>query len=87
MHLGLSLEQVVERVTVNPARLFRFAHQPGSLRVGSAADIAIFAVVEGDFTFRDAMRAERIGHRKLTPVATVKAGRVFGEASIPVVRP
>jgi dihydroorotase len=84
LHLGLTLEQVIERVTVNPARLFRFPHQPGSLRVGAEADIAVFAIAEGDFVFRDAMRAERIGHRRLIPAATVKAGRVYGEASIPV---
>jgi len=84
LHLGLTLEQVVGRVTVNPARLFRFPHDPGSLRVGSVADLAIFAIAEGDFVFRDAMRVERVGHRRLVTAATVKAGRVYGEASIPV---
>jgi len=29
---------------------------------------------------------KRIAHRKLMPVATVKAGKLYGSASIPVVR-
>ena len=40
---------------------------------------------EGDFDFVDALRVHRIGHRKLVPAATVKAGRIYGSASIPVV--
>jgi len=40
---------------------------------------------EGDFEFRDAQQEVRVGSRRLVPVATVKAGRLYGAASIPVV--
>jgi dihydroorotase len=85
LHLGLTLEQTIERATSNPAAVFRFPHQPGTLREGAAADVAVFQIAEGDFELVDALRARRLGHRKLVPVATVKGGKLYGSASIPVV--
>jgi dihydroorotase len=94
LHLGMTLEQVIERATINPAQTFRFPHQPGTLKVGAEADVAVFELREGDFEFSESFIGQagsgvpekRIGHRKLVPVATVKAGRLYGSASIPVVR-
>src|SRR5262249_55426833 len=91
LHLGMTLEHVIEKVTVNPARTFRFPNQPRSLRVGSEADIAVFQLQEGDFEMLESFIGnrppdKRIVHRKLVPVATVKAGKLYGSASIPVVR-
>jgi dihydroorotase len=85
MHLGLTLEQVIERTTANPARTFGFPSGLGTLREGSEADIAVLSIAEGDFDFVDSIGVHRIGHRKLVPAATVKAGRIYGSASIPVV--
>lgn len=84
LHLGMSLEQVIERATANPANVFGFPKGLGTLREGAEADIAILRLAEGDFTFVDAMAAKRRGERMLFPVATVKAGRPYGGASIPV---
>ena len=86
LHLGLSLEQAIERVTTNPSSLFGQLNGLGTLRGGAEADVAVFSLEEGDFEFVDALDAKRIGHRKLSPVATVKAGKLYGSASIPVVR-
>jgi dihydroorotase len=85
LHLGMTLEQVIERATRNPAAAFRFPQQLGTLREGAEADIAVFQLAEGDFEFTDALGEKRIGHRKLAPVATVKSGRIYGSAAIPVV--
>src|SRR5262249_55146810 len=84
LHLGLSLEQVIERATANPARVFGFPKGLGTLREGAEADVAVFALAEGDFTLVDAHGQKRVGHRKLVPAATVKAGRLYGSASLPV---
>jgi len=84
LHLGLTLEQAIERCTVNPARLFGFRNGLGTLAPGAEADIAVFSLTEGDFRFTDSLGVHRMGHRKLAPVATVKAGRIYGSATIPV---
>jgi dihydroorotase len=84
LHLGLSLEQVIARVTTHPANTFGFAAGLGTLREGAEADIAVFSLQEGDFSFADSLGQRRIGHRKLTPVATVKSGRLYGAATFPV---
>ena len=86
LHLGLTLEQVIERVTTNPSRLFGRLNGLGTLKEGAEADIAVLALDQGDFKFVDALGASRIGAHRLRPVATVKAGKIYGSASIPVVR-
>ena len=86
LHLGLTLEQVIERSATNPAHTFGFPKGLGTLREGAEADVAVFHLAEGDFEFVDALQQRRNGHRKLLPVATVKAGKIYGSASIPVVR-
>jgi dihydroorotase len=92
LHLGMSLEQVIERATAGPARAFRFPHSPGTLRPGAEADIAVFEMREGDFEMYGATAGDgkppemRIANRRLVPVATVKAGKLYGSATIPVVR-
>ena len=85
LHLGLSLEQVIERATANPATVFGFPNGLGALRPGGEADVAVFSLTEGNFEFTDSLGARRTGHQKLVPVATVKGGKIYGSASIPVV--
>jgi dihydroorotase len=86
LHLGMTLEQVVERATANPARTFGFPKGLGTLSEGSDADVAVFSLNEGRFEFIDAVGDKRVGTRKLVPAATVKTGRLYGSATIPVVR-
>jgi len=85
LHLGLTLPQVIERATVNAARIFAFPQGLGTLRSGTEADLAVFSLEEGNFEFVDSLGARRNGHKRLIPVATVKAGKLYGSASIPVV--
>jgi dihydroorotase len=86
LHLGLTLEDVIRRASTNAANLFGFPKGLGTLKTGAEADVAVFSLVEGDFEFEDALKAKRLGHRKLIPQATVKAGRIYGSAPIPVVQ-
>jgi dihydroorotase len=89
LHLGMPLDKVIECATINPARAFRFPNQPGTLKVGTEADVAVFQVLEGDFEMLasslDGPLEKRVVHRKILPVATVKSGHLYGTASIPVV--
>lgn len=86
LHLGLSLDEVIERVTINPANLFGAMQGLGSLREGAEADIAVLEMDSGSFELVDALGAKRTGSRRLRPVATVKAGKLYGAASYPVER-
>ena len=79
LHLGLSLEQVIERATANPASAFGFPSGLGTLREGAEADVALFSILHGDFVFTDAQGKTRVGHRKLVASATIKAGRIYSD--------
>jgi dihydroorotase len=84
LHLGLTLDQVIARVTTHPASTFAFEKGLGTLRNGAIADVSVFSLREGDFTFSDALGNRRVGHRKLVPVATIKSGSLYGAATFPV---
>lgn len=86
LQLGMTLEQVIERASTNAAATFGFPKGLGTLRAGAEADVAVWALDEGRFEFTDSLGSKRTGNRKLRPVATVKAGKLYGSASIPVVR-
>jgi dihydroorotase len=75
---------VIARATSNAAGALAFPKGLGTLRLGAEADVAVFALNEGNFNFVGSVGATRLGHQKLTPAATVKAGRIYGSASIPV---
>ncbi len=76
LHMGLSLEQVVERSTLAPAKALLRDHDIGTLRPGTRADIAVLEEREGDFVFTDSMGTDRLGTRCLRAAATVRRGRI-----------
>ena len=78
--LGMTLEQVIQRATTNPAKVFRFRPAVGSLQEGSEADIAVLSLTEGNFEFTDSGGQKRTGRQKLEPVTTIKAGRIYRAA-------
>lgn len=75
--LGLSLDQVIERVTLRPTRMFDFGVELGTLRPGTVADITILDVREGNFTFTDSTGKKRAGRQKLQSTATIRAGKTY----------
>jgi dihydroorotase len=80
MALGLTIDQAVQRATNNPAKVCDFGVQLGTLRPGSAADISIFELREGNFEFVDNVnpKAEpRIGHHMLVNKSVVCRGQLF----------
>lgn len=86
LHLGVSLEEVIRRATSNPAKALGFPSGTGSLKPGATADVAIFDLVEAPWEMVDSMHERRPGYRRFRPVATIKAGRRYGNATIPVYR-
>ncbi|MEX1021221.1 MAG: amidohydrolase/deacetylase family metallohydrolase [Litorilinea sp.] len=53
MALGLSFEDVVKAATVNPAQAMGLQDEIGTLKVGAAADVAVFALDSGNFAYFD----------------------------------
>jgi predicted amidohydrolase len=82
--LGLTLKQVIERVTTNAAQAFGFAKGIGTLREGAHANVAVLSFAEGNFELSDTRGVKRLAKQKLTTAATVKSGQIYGSASIPV---
>ena len=77
--LGLTLEEVVSRATVEPAKLIGRVPGLGTLQVGAPADIAVFDYVDGPAVeFVDTRSNKRSGTKRLVPVLTVKGGRPYG---------
>jgi dihydroorotase len=77
--LGMSLDQVIERVTVNPARIYQFGETLGTLKPGAPADVAVFDLKEGDFEFVDSSNKTRRGKQRLMPYRSVRGGQVYEE--------
>jgi len=75
--IGLTLDQVIERVTSRPAHMFNFGVELGTLKPGSVADITILDVREGSFVFGDSTGKKRTGKQKLQSVAAIRAGRAY----------
>jgi dihydroorotase len=75
LNIGMTLEQVVERTTVNPARAIR-RPELGTLSEGSVADIAVLALERGKFAFLDSGRGRLTADKRLRCALTVRAGKV-----------
>jgi dihydroorotase len=78
--LGMSLEDIVLRTTVNPARAARLP-DAGSLAVGQRADVALFRIEEGDFTYYDVFMNERRTDRRVISTRTLIGGRELPRTS------
>jgi dihydroorotase len=76
MFLGMSLEDVVLRATVNPAKEVGRYPEIGTLGVGRIADIAVIESQTGVFAFKDAWPAKRLGTKRLECVLTIRNGDI-----------
>jgi len=81
--LGMPLDEVVARATVEPARIIGRVPGLGTLQVGAPADIAVMDLVDGPVEFVDTRNNKRAGAKKLVPVLTIREGRPFGHPPLP----
>lgn len=77
--LGMTLEQVIERATVNPAKAIR-RPELGTLSEGSEADIALLELRGGEFALVDSGRAKLTAKQELRCVLTVRKGEVVWDS-------
>jgi len=83
LNLGMTLEDVVAKATVEPAKIIGRVPGLGTLRIGAPADVAIFDLLDGPVEFVDTRNNKRNGTKKLAPMLTVKGGRPFGRPPMP----
>jgi dihydroorotase len=73
LNLGLSLPDVIERATGRAAAAMR-RPDLGTLRPGSVADLALWRIEEGDYTFYDVHMEPRRGTKLLVNTLTLLDG-------------
>jgi dihydroorotase len=74
LRLDLSLAEVIERITIAPARALGLDDRAGSLRPGLPADVTVLRLEEGDFEFADCYDNTRKAKGRLVPVMAFKRG-------------
>jgi dihydroorotase len=77
LHLGLTLPQVIERVTRNAARAISLTDRAGSLRPGLPADITVFRVDTGNHEISDCYTKVRKAEKMIVPLVTFKRAERF----------
>ncbi len=75
MAMGVSLQEVVERVTWKPAQVIR-RHDLGNLDIGAPADVAVLRLRTGNFGFIDVRDKKFLGQQKLETELTIRAGEI-----------
>ena len=76
MLLGMSLQDVIRRSTVNPAKEIGRYPELGTLGAGQTADITVLESQNGVFAFKDAWPAKRLGTKRLECVLTIRNGDI-----------
>ena len=74
LRLGLTLAEVIERVTIRPARALGLDDRAGALRVGAPGDVTLFRLEEGAFELVDCRMKTRTAERRVMPVMAFKDG-------------
>lgn len=78
--MGVPLDEIIRRSTVNPAHEIR-RPELGTLSVGKEADIAVLEVLNGKFSYVDCGFARMDGMLKLMARMTMRAGRILYDPS------
>ncbi len=77
LHIGLSLDEVVRRVTCDAARALHLDGVAGSLAVGRPADVTLLQELAGNFPLEDCMANTRRARRVLVPRWVVLNGELL----------
>jgi len=77
IRLGMTLPQVIERVTRNPAKAISLTDRAGCLKPGMPADITVFRVNSGEYEIFDCYTQSRKAEKEIEPLITFKNGKRF----------
>lgn len=81
--LGMGLPDVIAAATSRPAAAMGLSGQVGSLAIGANADIALFRLEQGSFSFDDVFSHTRTGAQRLVCQATYLGGRLMARMTEP----
>ncbi len=79
--LGMTLEEVIAAATIRPAQAMGMGDEIGTLNPGALADVALWAIDEGDFTLYDIHMNARQGKQLLRNTGTIINGREMAHSS------
>ena len=77
LHLGLSMDEAISRVTSVPAEVIGMKGEVGTLAKGAFGDAVVFELREGAFRLEDSRGEVGMGRQNLVQVAVVKGGRIY----------
>lgn len=75
LSMGMNLDDLILRSTINPAKAIN-RPELGSLTVGGPADVAVFELVKGKFSFVDTSGGREYGDKLIRNIMTVAEGRI-----------
>ena len=81
LSLGMSFSEVIHAATERPAAVMGLEKEIGTLRPGALADIALFEIIDGDFTFYDVFMNPRPGKQLVRNTLTIIDGREMAHQS------
>jgi dihydroorotase len=73
--LGLSMEQLIEMTTINPARVLGIIDRAGSLEPEMPADVSILKLVSGKWRLKDTEQKNMDIETLIQPVMAIKSGQ------------
>jgi len=77
LHLGLSLNDTIAKVTSVPADVIHMPGEIGTLAPGACGDAVVLRLENGEFPLIDSLGVQRTGRQRIVPVTTVRAGAVY----------
>jgi dihydroorotase len=78
LNLGLSLEEVIAKVTIAPAKIINRMPKLGTLQIGAPGDVSVLELIEGPVEFVDTRNNKRQGKMHIKPSTVVLAGVPYG---------
>jgi dihydroorotase len=75
--LGLTIDQIIARCTINPAAVIGWQDRLGSLEVGREADVAVLQIVNEPTKLRDSVGGEMTVEQRIAARWTIRRGEVF----------
>jgi dihydroorotase len=76
LHLGMSLERVVEAVTSRPAEALKRKNEFGTLKPGAPADLVAFKLQQKKAVLTDSYGNSEVGNHLIVPIIVIKNGKV-----------